>query len=71
MKNKEFEWDDGKAASNLVKHGVSFKDACSVFRDAFAIELLDDRVDYEEKRYILIGMSHSNVLVVVHRAADQ
>ena len=44
MIDKEFEWDDDKAASNAEKHGVSFAAARSVFRDPFAIELLDDRL---------------------------
>ncbi|MEM1195668.1 MAG: BrnT family toxin [Pseudomonadota bacterium] len=66
MIDKSFEWDDAKAAQNLSKHGVSFEEAKAVFRDPFAIELLDDRHDYGEERHILIGMSASNVLVVVH-----
>ena len=65
MQNDEFEWDGAKGASNLAKHGVSFEEACRVFRDPFAIELYDDRKDYGEERYILIGMSYSRVLVVV------
>jgi uncharacterized DUF497 family protein len=28
-----FAWDDKKAASNFVKHAVSFKDATKVFDD--------------------------------------
>jgi len=70
MIDDEFEWDDEKATSNAAKHGVTFKQACSVFRDPFAIELLDDREDYNEDRYILIGMSASNLLVVVHTERD-
>ena len=66
MINEEFEWNDDKASSNLVKHGVSFDEARSVFRDPFAIELIDDRDDYEEERIILIGMSNQNVLVVIY-----
>lgn len=66
MIEDEFEWDDEKAASNAEKHGVTFEEARSVFRDPFAIELLDDREDYGEDRYILIGMSANNVLVVVY-----
>lgn len=66
MISGSFEWDDAKAAQNLAKHGVSFEDAKGVFRDPFAIELLDDRQDYGEDRYILIGMSAANVLVVVY-----
>jgi uncharacterized DUF497 family protein len=66
MKDEEFEWDDEKAARNAVKHGVTFDEARSVFRDPFAVELLDDRKDYGEDRYILIGMSAASVLVVVY-----
>ena len=28
-----FEWDPSKAARNLAKHGVSFEEAATVFRD--------------------------------------
>lgn len=66
MISEEFEWDDAKAASNRDLHGVSFDDACLVFRDPFAIELIDDREDYGEERYALVGTAKGVVLVVVH-----
>lgn len=66
MIDEELEWDDNKAASNIEKHGVSFEEARAVFRDPFATELLDDRMDYGEERYILFGMAHGSVLVVVY-----
>lgn len=66
MIEDEFEWNGQKATSNLAKHGVSFEDAKAVFRDPFAVELLDDRHDYGEERYILIGRALNNVLVVVY-----
>lgn len=66
MKDDTFEWDDRKAAANARKHGVTFEDACDVFRDPFAIELVDDREAYGEDRYLLIGMTKSRVLVVVY-----
>ena len=66
MRDDEFEWDDEKAAQNAQKHGVTFDEARAVFRDPFAIELLDDREDYGEDRYILIGMSATGVLVIVY-----
>ncbi len=71
MINEEFEWDDAKAESNIEKHGVGFEEACGVFRDPFAIELLDDRDDYGEDRYILIGMAAPGVLVVVYTVRDE
>jgi uncharacterized DUF497 family protein len=71
MENDEFEWDDAKAAANVQKHGVSFEEARGVFRDPFAVELLDDREDYGEDRYILIGMTAAGVLVVVYTMRDE
>jgi uncharacterized DUF497 family protein len=67
----EFEWDDRKAAANVRKHGVQFEDARADFRDAFAIEFRDDRHDYGEDRFILIGMSRSDLLVVVYTERPQ
>ncbi len=33
-----FEWDEGKAAANVAKHGVSFDEAATVFEDPDALE---------------------------------
>jgi uncharacterized DUF497 family protein len=49
----EFEWNEAKAEANLRAHGVSFEFATKVFRDAFAIERLDDREDYGEERFVI------------------
>ena len=37
----DFEWDSEKAASNLVKHGVSFPEPATVFADPLAVYLDD------------------------------
>ena len=70
MEGNSFEWDDAKATANAQKHGVTFEEARGVFRDTFAIELLDDRQAYGEDRFILIGMTAARVLVVVYTARD-
>ncbi len=44
---------------------MSFELAKTVFRDPFAIERLDDREDYGEERFILIGMAAEHVLLLV------
>ena len=62
----EFEWDDIKAALNLRKHGVAFKDAAQIFLDPGRIEMLDDRVDYGEDRWLVIGRAGPALLVVAH-----
>jgi len=61
----EFEWHDAKAEANLQAHGVSFDLAKTVFTDPFAVERLDDREDYGEARFVLIGMAEGNVLLFV------
>jgi uncharacterized DUF497 family protein len=62
----EFEWDSAKAAANYAKHGVRFEDAVRVFGDPLALEWLDDRHDYGEERYIIIGMVDGRLLTVVY-----
>lgn len=36
-----FEWDEQKAAGNLIKHGVSFQEAKTVFGDPLSITVAD------------------------------
>jgi uncharacterized DUF497 family protein len=61
----EFEWNSAKAEANLCAHGVSFDLAKTVFKDPFAIERLDDREDYGEERFVIIGMAEGNILLFV------
>ena len=65
MQDNDHEWDDEKASANLLKHGVSFEIATGVFKDPFALELLDDRGKYDEVRLITLGMVDGVVLYVV------
>mgnify|MGYP001065299353 CR=1 FL=1 len=61
-----FEWDDAKATENYVKHGVDFEMARQIFQDPFAIQLFDDRDNYGEDRFVLIGMAGNVVLTVAY-----
>lgn len=61
----KFEWNETKARSNWRRHGVSFELATSVFKDPFAIERLDDRLDYGEPRFVVLGMAEGQVLLFV------
>ena len=65
MLKLKFEWDRAKAEANLFAHGVSFDLAKTVFDDPFAIERLDDREDYGEERFVMIGMTAGNILLFV------
>jgi uncharacterized DUF497 family protein len=61
----EFGWHDAKAEANLQAHGVSFDLAKTVFKDPFAVERLDDREDYGEERFVIIGMAEGHVVLFV------
>jgi uncharacterized DUF497 family protein len=62
-----FEWDPEKALENQRKHGVAFEEARTVFGDAFAVYIYDGRHSWEEDRFIMIGQSENDrILVVVY-----
>jgi len=62
-----FEWDMGKASSNLRKHRVSFNEATTVFRDPRAISIYDNAHNESEDRWMTLGISdRGKILVVCH-----
>ena len=62
-----FEWDENKAQQNLVKHGVSFIEAATVFLDPLSITVDDPDHSQGEQRYLIIGYSNRvRLLVVIH-----
>lgn len=70
MRDKKFEWDDRKAASNFARHGVSFEAARKAFGDVFAVDQPDDREDYGEERFTLLGMADGSLLFVAFTIRD-
>jgi uncharacterized DUF497 family protein len=62
----QFEWNKSKAKDNFAKHGVSFELAKRVFDDPFAAEFPDDREDYNEDRFAIIGMVEGHILYVIY-----
>ena len=62
-----FEWDPNKAKENLEMHGVSFDEASTAFRDTLSLAIYDPLHSEQEDRFVLIGSSHRNrLLVIVH-----
>jgi uncharacterized DUF497 family protein len=62
-----FEWDPEKAKRNLKIHKVSFHEASPVFGDTMSLTIHDPLHSDEEDRFVIIGNSHKNrLLVVVH-----
>lgn len=60
-----FEWDQQKARLNLRKHDVGFDEASTVFGDPLALLMPDPDHSVGEMRYILLGMSIQQRLLVV------
>jgi uncharacterized protein len=61
----EFEWDEGKAETNLIKHGVSFDDAQTIFNDPLYVDFYDPDHSEDEDRYLIIGESNRGRLLIV------
>ena len=61
----DFEWDDAKAEANELKHGVSFVEAMTVFADPLALTGYDPAHSIGEDRYITMGLSAADRLLVV------
>ena len=63
-----FEWDPAKAIANQRKHGVSFEDAATVFGDPLALTFADPDHSVREARFLTIGLSGRELLLVVAHA---
>ena len=62
-----FEWDLKKTANNLRKHGISFKEAATVFGDPLSMTFEDPDHSINEERFVTIGESRQRrILVVAH-----
>ena len=67
-----FEWDPDKAKGNIENHGISFDEASTVFKDTLSLTIYDPLHSEQEDRYILLGNSILNrLLVVVHTERNQ
>ena len=63
--NPQFEWDPEKAKGNLQKHQVDFEEASTIFDDPQFITFLDEEHSASEERYITIGLSNNNRLLIL------
>ncbi len=60
-----FEWDENKATINLSKHSVSFEEAKTVFDDPLYIDFYDPDHSEDEERYLIVGESNQERLLIV------
>lgn len=67
-----FEWDAAKDALNREKHGVSFEEASTVFSDPLSITIDDPGHSAGEFRFVTLGVSvHNRLIVVIHTDRDE
>ena len=63
----DFDWDSNKERANIRKHGLSFRQAASVFRDPNHLSRFDERHSEKEDRWVTLGIDSTGILrVVVH-----
>ena len=62
----EFEWDEAKSADCFVRRGFDFAYAVRVFLDPYRCIEVDDRFDYGEIRYRVLGQIEGREFVVVY-----
>jgi len=63
----KIEWDPRKARQNLRKHSIDFSEASTVFADTLSITIPDPDHSEEEERWLTMGLSiRQRLLVVVH-----
>ncbi len=62
-----FRWDKRKARRNLQNHKISFEEAATVFGDPLSRTVDDPLHSEDEDRYVIVGQSlQQRLLVVVH-----
>ena len=65
-------WDEAKSRTNRKKHGVSFKEASTLFyRGDDYLEIFDDAHSDEEDRFIAIGPIERGLVLVVYTERDE
>lgn len=60
-----FEWDEVKAKENLLKHKVPFDEGETIFNDPFLLTYPDVDNSETEERYVNIGVSAKDRILVL------
>ena len=64
-------WSEKKNRQNIRKHKVDFNEAKTIFDDPLQISMNDPDHSFDERRYITIGISEQNrLLIIAHTFGD-
>ena len=66
-----YTYDQKKRTTNLKKHGYDFEDAPLVIASAATVTFEDKRFDYEEQRFITLGVLREVVVIIVTAETDE
>ena len=66
-----FKWDPVKAALNARRHGVDFREAASVLDDSLSTTFPDVNHPGQEKRFLTVGVSTKQRLLVVSHTEEE
>jgi hypothetical protein len=58
-------WNCQKDGANAKKHAIHFEDAVGIWND-FVFERIEDSLDYEEERFLAIGLRNGIEIVVIY-----
>ena len=65
-----FVWDETKRKNNIKKHELDFSGVQKVFSGpTFTFE--DERFDYNEQRFITVGLLDITVVVIAHTETEK
>ncbi len=64
-------FDLKKRTANLKKHGYDFEDAQQVIESGPTVTFEDRRFDYNEQRFITLGMLRGGVVVIATGETDE
>lgn len=65
MQSKRIVWDEKKNKINQTKHRISFEEAADVFFDLLSVTVNDLEHSWHEFRFITIGETKTQKLIVV------
>lgn len=66
----EIVWSEKKNRLNISNHRVTFSEAGTIFDDSLQISMNDPDHSFDERRYITIGVSEQNRLLIVAHTFD-
>ena len=66
-----YTYDTKKQAANLKKHGYDFEDAPQVIGSGRTVTFEDRRLDYDEQRFITLGVLREDVVVITTAETDE